>query len=391
MGISFLVGPINILHGIYAKYFGLPLVTIATVLMISRIFDALSDPLVGILADIYQKKRRSYKPFVLGGGILFIISSYFLYFPLSEDELSLGQEVTPIYFLIAFLAFYLSWTVFEIPHLSWGGDLSADVKGRNRIFSNRALAFYIGTSVFFSLPLLPIFETSEFTPETLAWSVMIAAPVTLLAIFFCVFNVPDNRSIPQKFGRGVDASGGNKSFFKLAKNKPFTIFLMAFIFTGIGGGMWFGLIFIYVDSYLGLGNELSLSYLLGFLFSILTVFIWKWIAEKFDKNISWCAGMLLVMLGIVGTGFLSPGESGWWSLLVCMLLVNGGMASSVALAPSLLSDIIDYGSWKFGQKSSALYFSVYTFALKANIGIGVATGMFLAGLYGFDPSRIRIR
>ena len=79
--LAFLLGPMAILQGIYAKYFGLGLTIIASVLLVSRLFDAITDPAIGYYADKYYTKHGSRKPFVVSGGILFIISSWFLYVP----------------------------------------------------------------------------------------------------------------------------------------------------------------------------------------------------------------------------------------------------------------------------------------------------------------------
>ena len=104
----FLYGPIAILQGIYAKHFGLALTTIATVLFVARLFDAVSDPIIGYCADRYHARRGNLKPFVISGGVLFIVASWFLYVP--PTDVSCG------YFLVCFLAFYLAYTLFEIPN-----------------------------------------------------------------------------------------------------------------------------------------------------------------------------------------------------------------------------------------------------------------------------------
>ena len=77
----FLFGPITILQGIYVKYFGLPLTAVATVLLIARLFDAVTDPIIGYCADRYYTRHGSRKPLIVVGGLLFIISSWFLYVP----------------------------------------------------------------------------------------------------------------------------------------------------------------------------------------------------------------------------------------------------------------------------------------------------------------------
>ena len=97
-------------------------------------------------------------------------------------------------------------------------------------------------------------------------------------------------------------------------------------------------------------------------------------------------GLVLVIMGLASTGLLSPERTGWLELLLCMALITSGFAAYGIMLPSLLSDIIDYGNWKFGQDYGATYFSLYTLVGKANIAIGGGLGLAIAGGYGFDPS-----
>ena len=164
--IYFLLGPVYILQGMYAKYFGLSLSTIAIVILVSRIFDAVTDPIIGYFSDMYFSRYGSRKPFVVVGGILFVVSSWFLYVPPSN--------VSALYFLFSFLAFYFSYTLFVVPHYAWGGELVVDCQQRSRIYSFRTFGLFLGMLLFFGVPLLPLFETSQFTPDTLEWAVFFA-------------------------------------------------------------------------------------------------------------------------------------------------------------------------------------------------------------------------
>lgn len=388
MATSFLLGPIAILQGIYAKYFGMALTTIALIVLVARLFDAVTDPVIGYISDKHQQRFGSRKIFVVIGGGLFILSSYFLYVPLISGTSGVYGSVSPIYFLSCFLAFYFSWTLFEIPHLAWGGEIASNSEEKTKIYGLRALTTYVGTLLFFSVPLVPYFDTSEFTPETLAWSVLTAGLLMFPLLLFCIVTVPNGRASESNFDKSSCSKNSKfaTSIKAVFSNRPLLLFVSAFFFAGTGVGMWFGLMFIFVDVYLGLGHKLSLTFLLSYGASILTLGLWYKLANGLGKNIAWGLGMLLVVLGFLGTGSLIPSESSWLLLLLCMVFINGGVAASVALAPSLLSDIIDYGNWKFGQDYGATYFSLYTLVGKANIAIGGGLGLAIAGGYGFDPS-----
>ena len=386
VGLAFLMGPIAIIQGIYAKYFGLSLISIATVILIARLFDAVTDPLIGHVSDSYRRSGGSRKIFVITGGLLFVISSYFLYVPVGEAAHDGYRQISVFYFLVAFLAFYFSWTLFEIPHLAWASDIGGDANAKNKIYSIRALAVYIGMSLFYIVPLLPIFESSEFTPETLAWAVAAMGSLIVPMLFICVRVVPNRGHIPD----GPRGQARNKiviNYFNLIfSNKPFLLFVCALFFAGMGVGMWFGLMFIFVDSYLGLGEAFALAYLIGFGVSILAVGLWYTTAKKLGKKIAWSLGIFISLLGVFGTGFLAPSQTGWLPLLFCLIAVKSGMASTVSLAPSLLADIIEYGSWKFGQDYAGTYFSLYNLVIKANLAIGAALSLAIAGFFGFEPA-----
>ena len=395
--IAFLSGPIAILQGLYAKYFGLSLSAIATVILIARLFDAISDPAIGYLSDRYYRRTGSRKVFVFSGAILFVVSSYFLYIPFGFN--SKTDSVSSLYFLFCFLAFYLSYTLYEVPHLAWGREIVFDAKGKNKIYSLRAVASYVGLFLFFIVPLLPFFETSEFTPTTLAWSVVIAALLMVPILYICLKNVSpvitdrnENASIKPFLTAGEMNKDGVKKYGAWREiasfvflNRPFLIFIGAFFLTGFGVGMWFALMFIFVDAYLDLGGYISQVYLISYGVSIACLGLWYKLANWKGKKAAWSLGTLMMAAGILATGALTP-DCSWVVLLLCTVVINVGMLASIAIAPSLLADIVDYGTWKFGQDYGASYFSLYTLITKINLAIGGALGLAIAGGFGFDPT-----
>ena len=152
-GVHFLIGPLTIIQGIYAKYFGLALTAVAMVLLISKLFDAVTDPIIGYLSDRYHAHTGSRKLFVICGSLLFIVAGYFLFVPGGFDTWETHSHVTTGYFLVWFLVFYLAFTLFEIPHLAWGNELAASSQEKTVIYSWRTLGVSLGSLLFFAIPL----------------------------------------------------------------------------------------------------------------------------------------------------------------------------------------------------------------------------------------------
>ena len=365
--LMFLFGPIGVLQGLYAKYFGLSLTTIATVLLIARLFDAVTDPIIGYFTDRHCARGGSRKPLVVSACILFMISSWFLYTP--------PVNVSAYYFLTWFLAFYLAYTLFEIPHLAWGNDLAAGTRDKNILYSLRSFCLMLGGFLFYGMPLLPVFSTNEITPETLKWSVVAACMMMLPLLYLSITHTPDT---PSAVAHSHEPTG--KHHLKLVlrsivANRPLAILLLAVICTFFGGGMMNVLLFIFVDAYLGLGDKFVLAYMISFSASLLFIKIWYHTANRCGIQATWVLAITVMCIGITGVGLLSPDDSDFTSLLLSIVLVLGGSAAISITAPSLLSNIADYGIWKFGTDRSATYFSLYTLLNKTVNALGGGSGI----------------
>jgi Na+/melibiose symporter-like transporter len=373
------------MQGIYAKYFGLTLISIAFVILIARLFDAVSDPLIGYFSDRYYSRKASRKPFVFIGGVLFVISSYFLYVPVNPESVTSATQVSVTYFLCWFILFYLAYTLFEVPHLAWGGEVANNSTEKNKIYAFRTLFIFLGHIIFFLMPLLPFFETEEFTPQTLKWSVIAVGLIMLPILFFSLKTVPNGKVVVH-YSSVKKQDSLRELISSVAGNTPLLIFLSAYLLASIGFGMWYGLLFIFADSYLDIGKDLAKTYGISLALSLLALGVWYRLAHYLGKQIAWSAGMLITVFGVAGTGLLQPGESSWIGLLVCMTTIYFGLMAMNVLAPSLLADIIDYSIWKFGRGRAATYFALYALVQKAAVAIGGALSLTIAGWYGFDPT-----
>ncbi len=375
-------GPIVVLQGIYAKYYGLSLATLATILLIGNIFDVLTDPIVGYYSDRYDSRSGTRKPFLVAGCVIFLLGSYFLFSP--------PDGVNSLYFLFNFLVFVLGFTLFNIPHYAWGSEISIDSQSSTRIFTIRGVSVSTGALLFYALPQLPFFTTTEFTPQVLQWAVIIAALFLIPAICLCVINVPNNhcpKIFPSK-GQNIKATStsqnGSANILQLWRsmkcNRPFILFLLALLISGIGSGSWSALLFIFVDIYLKMGEHFSLMSLLGMGGSLVGMYLWGLLARRLGKIQAWAIGMFVTAAGICSMTLLSPYTSAFTSLALVMIPAFIGSTSIALFAPALLSDIVDYSAWKYGQDVAGSYYAVYFFIVKANMAIGGA------GSFGFDPT-----
>ena len=381
---TWLIAPIGIIQGVYAKHHGLSLTAIATIVLFARIFDAILDPTIGYYSDRYFRNRGSRKPFILVGGVCFVICSYFLYVP--------PLEVSAVYFAGWFLALYLAWTLFEIPHLTWASELADTAQAKNKIFSIRNMTFYSGLLLFYAMPLLPIFETRDITPETLKVSVISASLLMFPLLVICLKFTPDSgfSQVRNQTLLGSNTPNIIKEWHLFLKaillNKPFCIFITALGFKSLATGMWYGLVFTYVDAYLDLGHQFAQMFLLAFAVGVVVTPIWYKLANGIGKKNTWLFAMVLIMVSFIYTSYLTPGNTYFGQLLALKIIQTMGFTCMWVVAPSMLSEIVDYDTLKFDVDRSGLYFSFYTFIQKIVGALALAFGFGLAGWYGFDAT-----
>ena len=200
IGMACLHSPLVVVQGVYAKYYGFSLTAIAVIVLASRVFDAITDPLIGYYSDRYRRRAGTRKPFVLAGGLLMVVSGYFLYVPF---------DTSIFYFCVCLFVFYLAFTLFEVPHQAWATELASTSTEKSIIYSMRSMAVAVGLALFYMIPLLPFFETSEITPATLEVSALFSG-VLMLTMLAIAMKYSPNGSCPP-ISNTVDKTGAAKS------------------------------------------------------------------------------------------------------------------------------------------------------------------------------------
>ena len=387
-------GPIFLVQGIYAKYFGVSLEAIALVLLISRVFDGITDPLIGYFSDKYWQRHGSRKPFVLCGCLMLIICNWFLLAPLGYDVNTGETTVSATYFCVLFMAFYLAFTLFQIPHLAWVGDLTASTSERNEIFGLRATFAFSGSIIFYLIPYLPIFTTTDYTPETLRWSAIVAAFIMAPSLIICLKWTPNdnistgkcsaNRAPQQPSKRNPETL--MSTLRSISSNRPYLMLTCGLVATGLGSSMYYTMLFFAIDSYFGLGEIVSIALASSLAISMFSLKLWILSAAHLGRRRTLVLGMTLVVAGLLGFSFLSPEKTDAYIVLILMGVIGSGFACLGVMVQSYIADIADYGEWRFGLKRISTYFSIYAMINKGAFAIGGSIGLAIAARFSFDPT-----
>lgn len=397
---QWLWAPMALLQGIYAKYYGLSLTSIAALILIIRLSDVFTDPLIAYYSDRCYQRYGTRKPFVLVGGLLLMLGGYFLYAPTSVITLQPLSTVSAGYFLFWSMVFFLGWTFFDMAHMAWANELSPTSQDKTQLFSMRAAAVYSGIIVFYCVPFLPAFETPDITPEVVRLSATLAIITMMVSLYLCLRWTPARLVSSASYGTQkmaankatqslrVSLQQGLVILRSMLDNKPLVIIISALLLKYVGAGMFAGLLFIYVDVYLGLGQYFAQMMIIGFIGSLISIPLWQRLANKFGKRVTWMVAMTLALSGFAYAGLLAPGSSFYRSIIV-NVLVSAGAACTWSITMAMYGEVVDYSHWKYRVERTAMYFSLYTLMSKITSSVSISLGLGIAGWYGLDATATR--
>ena len=368
-----------IIIAFYAQHTAIALASMGTILLLSRIFDAFTDPLTGYFSDLTNSRFGRRKPWILAGGILGAPAVYLLFSP--------PENAGGLYFFLAINAYYIFRTLIYVPMIAWGSELSRDYNERTRIASYNNIillasqALLMALPILVSSPILPLFDSAEFSPQMMSFIGTTAAIALPLFILLALFYAPVGKHVSVKKEK-VASFKDLLSAFK--NNKPMWFFFIASIISVMGLSVFLGVAFIAMQSYLKIGDKLPFFLMTVTIVQVISIPAWKKIIERFGKH--QVVTVALIMQGIIYPFifFLEPGPDVFYSFLVLGAIASLFQTPGPIALVAILGDIIDYDILKTGTNRAGTYFSIYSLIMKGGGALGGSFALFLLAAFNYN-------
>ena len=130
----------------YSGGLGISLATVGTILMLARLTDVITDPMIGELSDRWRSPFGRRRPWLLIGVPVMIVGVYNLFMP--------GEGVSTFYFLFWLTIFFVGSTMITLPHRAWGAELSPDYHQRSRVTATREFYVLAGLMIAAAVPMI---------------------------------------------------------------------------------------------------------------------------------------------------------------------------------------------------------------------------------------------
>lgn len=348
----------------YARSFGVPLAALGALLLGTRLFDALIDPLLGRLSDrLFARSPRA----VLGAAglaaLLLALGFVLLFFPplSSSDELLLWAGAS-------LLLTYAAFSALSVMHQSWGAMLGGDEVQRSRIVAWREGLGLAGVIL------------ASITPSVLGLPATTAIFVLALVLAWLAWS---SARPPQTAPGGEAALPNQASSLWLPFSRPaFRALLLVFIVNGIASAVPATLLLFFIQDCLRAPEAMQPLFLGSYFFcAALSIPLWLRLVGRFGLARTWGLGMLLSLGVFVFAARLGAGDIAAF-VLVCALS-GVGLGADLALPGALLAGGIA-NSGDRGRFEGA-YFGWWNFASKLNLALAAGLALPALGALGYVP------
>ena len=375
----------------YTDVFLIPASAAATMFLVSRIWDGVNDPLMGVLADRTKTRWGKFRPYLLWLCIPFAVVGVFTF-----TVPNFGMTGKLIWAYTTFILIMMLYTAINIPYTALLGVISGDSNERTSVSSIKFIFAY-AAGIIVSATLLPMVKGLGGDNPARGWQMsFIIYGIAAIAFFLIAFNGTRERVQPPKSQK----TSIGKDLKELVTNGPWLILLagtITFILFVATRGSVTAHYFKYVIGeqqvrILG-GKTYSFEALvsafntIGQLSSLLGVFLINYLARKFGKKKVFMYTFAVAIFSTAVFYVLQPNQLGLIYFIQIIGSMSGGPLSVLLWA--MYADTADYAEWKNGCRATGLIFSASTMSQKFGWAFGAFVALNLMSSVGFTPNEVQ--
>lgn len=403
----------------FTDVYGISAAMAGTIMLVARLWDAVSDPMIGIISDRTQTKYGKFRPYMIWFAVPMGISLVLLFTTPDFDETGKIIYATAMYLLLS-----TTFTAVNLPYSALSGVMTADSAERTQLNQYR---FFLGFIGMFIVSFTIVFKNHLIVDEVMLFAQGLNLPQEALAfiqqhnwgearlldasgqlrevivqnerdafqfiaivlavigtvlLIYSFFSTKERISPPENqetnLAEDIKNIFGVKAWLIL-----FILGIITFVLINIQGAV----INQYFKYYIGNENQATLLYSLTTVSLIIGVLLATPLTKRFEKRDVYLGCSALA--GILTTALFIPGEDDIYLLHTINVLSKLAIAPTIPLLWSMIADTADYSEWKNRRRATGLFFSATTFAQKVGGGIAVGLAGWLLTLARYDGEAIQ--
>ena len=369
----------------YTDIFGIPAAAVGTMFLVTKIVDAISDPVMGLIADRTETRWGKFRPYILWAAIPYAVLGYAMF---AGPELSDTGKL--VYAYVTYTLMMLAYTAINVPYSALMGVISPSSIERTKVASYRfmcafAAAWLIGT---FVSPLKNILGGDN---EALGFKLTMAIfAVASVALFWVCFATTKERVRPLQSDSDIRGD-----FRALLSNGPWVTLFAAAIFTLMNVAVRNGTIMYYFKYYVGddgtpiflIFDKTAVFMSLGLFAMVTGTALASTLCKYFEKRTLLITLTVLNAISMALFYFTPPDQ--YWLMVAINCVGTLIIGPTPALVWAMYTDTADYGEWKTGRRITGLTFSSLQFAQKLGLAVGAGLAGIILGWFGFVANEVQ--
>lgn len=362
----------------YTDIFGLTAAGVAMMFGVVRIFDAFTDPLMGIIADRTNSRWGKFRPYILWLSVPYGIAIVLMF---TTPELVGTGKI--IYAFITYSLMMVIYTAIMIPYNSLIGVISPHPGERTSVSSYKfVFAYAAGFSV--QLLIIPLVQKLGVGDAARGFQLTMGIFAAISVVFLIIsFLSVRERVQPDP----MQKSSLRNDIKDLMANRPWIILFVVSLATLIYIAIRSADIAYYFKYYLGKESQMGTFMATGTIFVLLGVLPTRWLSARIGKKRLFIGCLIIIALS--SSVFYFAGPNDLTLIYAAQIIFSLASGPTMPLLWSMLADTADYSQWKNGRRATGLIYSAATFAQKSGFAIGGVIVMAMLSWFGFIADQIQ--
>lgn len=355
----------------FTDIYGISATTVAGLMAVTRIIDAITDPLMGMLADRTKTKAGRYRPWIMGAAPLLGIAVFLLF---STPNLSPSMKI--VYAYVVYISYSLFSTATGVPASSLLAVMTNDSKQRTLIATVKQ-AMMVPAAFFVSVLALPM--VNAFGGGARGWQIYggICGMIATVCYWISAWGAKRYDTLD------VDLESKEKLTIKsqltsIAKNRPLWMLNIAFSTDQFASAVSTAVNVYFFTYYLGRQDLVAIVSSMQVLACVVSFAVIPVLSRKVEKNKLYMGATVLVMIPYI-VMFLLPTNVP--VIMAGTFIANVLSTITITMGWAMLPDCVEYGEWKTGIRGSGMVTAAFGFSQKIGMALGgAAVGMMLSAV-----------
>lgn len=389
----------------YSNIFGLSLAHAGTLVLVTKLYDAVSDPVMGLIADRTNTRWGKYRPYLLWIAIPFAIAGVLAFFTPQTDNYTFKH----VYAYVTYILMMTVYTAINVPYGAMLGVMTDDSREKSVFSSFRMFFAFIGSFIAMGSfePLLKLRQSivgtlpaewtlADSTPAD--WTIAVSVIGIVCAVLFILSFLMTREHVTEaemakepvkENSKGTAKTSVAEDLKALVANGPWWMLLgggiAILLFNCVRGGA----AAYYFADVLGTNAIFTLALFLtvGEISQLVGVVVTVPVSEKIGKKATFLLVLVAVTVLSIIVAFLPETPAGMWALLVSQILICIAIGINSPLLWSMFADVADYSELKNGRASTGLIFSSSSMAQKFGAAFGSAIVLWVLMAFGYDNAK----